>query len=58
MSAAYPSWLVGRAASASMIVLGVRMRMLAVPELKTRCPACRRLSWRGRRCPCTGGRPL
>lgn len=56
MSADYPAWLVGLAASASMVVLGVRMRMLAVPELKTRCPACRRLVWRGRTCACARGR--
>jgi hypothetical protein len=52
VSAQYPSWLVGLASSAALIVLGVRMRMLTVPELKTRCAACGRLIWRGRTCSC------
>jgi hypothetical protein len=49
----YPSWLVSLAASATMICLGVRLRLLMVPELKTRCPACGKLVWRGRTCSCT-----
>jgi hypothetical protein len=53
MTGQYPSWAIALAASGALIVLGVRLRMLAVPELKTRCAACHRLIWRGRACPCT-----
>lgn len=53
MSGQYPSWLFALAAYATMICLGVRMRMLAVPELRTRCRACGKLVWRGRTCSCT-----
>jgi hypothetical protein len=47
------SWAIALAASGALIVLGVRLRMLTVPELKTRCAACGRLIWRGRSCSCT-----
>jgi hypothetical protein len=52
VSGQYPSWLAAIAASVTMLFLGVRTRMLALPELRTRCPACRRLVWRGRICHC------
>jgi hypothetical protein len=48
----YPGWLGAIAASVTMLFLGVRTRMLVLPELKTRCSACRRLVWRGRTCHC------
>jgi hypothetical protein len=47
------SWLTAIAAGVTMLYLGVRTRMLALPELKTRCSACGRLFWRGRTCRCT-----
>jgi hypothetical protein len=49
----YPSWLAALAAGVTMLFLGMRTRMLARPELKVRCPACRKLVWRLRTCACT-----
>ena len=48
----YPSWVAAIAAGVTMIFLGVRTRLLVLPELKTRCSACRRLVWRGQTCEC------
>ena len=56
MSGQYPTWVAALAASVTMIFLGVRTRMLALPELKTRCSACGRLVWRSRTCRCTRDR--
>jgi hypothetical protein len=54
MSSQDPSWFAAVSAGVTMFFLGVRMRMLALPELRTRCSACGRLVWRGRTCPCAG----
>jgi hypothetical protein len=53
MTAHYPSWIGAAAAAVTMLYLGMRTRMLARPELKTRCAACGRYFWRGRTCSCT-----
>ena len=53
MSAPYPSWLGAAAAAVTMLDLGMRTRMLARPELNTRCAACGRLFFRRRICPCS-----
>jgi hypothetical protein len=53
VSGQYPSWLGALAASVTMIFLGVRTRMLALPELRARCSACGRLYWRGTTCRCS-----
>lgn len=52
MSADYPSWLGAVAATVTMLYLGMRTRMLARPELKSRRAACGRFFRRGRTCPC------
>jgi hypothetical protein len=52
VSGQYPSWVAALAASVTMIFLGMRTRMLAVPELRVRCSACRKLYWRGTTCRC------
>jgi hypothetical protein len=49
----YPAWFGAVAAGVTMLFLGIRTHLLALPELKVRCSACRRLHWRGRECPCT-----
>jgi hypothetical protein len=53
VSGQHSSWIAALAAAATMISLGIRTRMLARPEFKTRCPACGKLVWRGRVCSCT-----
>ena len=58
MSGQYPSWLAALAAGVTMLFLGVRTRMLALPELRARCSACGRLYWRGRTCSCAKTRHL
>ena len=52
MSGQYANWLAALAAGVTMLFLGVRTRMLALPELRARCSACGRLYWRGRTCRC------
>jgi hypothetical protein len=52
MSGQYPSWVGALAASVTMIFLGVRTRMLSLPEIRSRCPACGRLVWRSQTCRC------
>jgi hypothetical protein len=52
MSGQYPSWAGALAASVTMIFLGVRTRMLSLPEIRARCPACGRLVWRRQTCRC------
>lgn len=53
MSGQLPIWLAALAASVTMIFLGVRTHLLALPELRSRCSACGRLYRRGRTCPCS-----
>ena len=53
MSGVYASWSGAVAAGVTMLFLGIRTHLLAIPELKARCSACGRLSWRGLGCPCT-----
>ena len=55
MSSQYPNWLAALAAGVTMLYLGVRTRMLALPELRARCSACGRLYWRRRTCRCAKG---
>jgi hypothetical protein len=48
----YPSWFAAVATAVTMLFLGVRTRLLARPQLRVRCGACRRLVRKGRTCPC------
>jgi len=52
VSGQYPSWFGAVAAGVTMLFLGIRTHLLAIPELKARCSACGKLYWRGRGCPC------
>jgi hypothetical protein len=56
VSGQYPSWVGALAASVTMIFLGVRTRMLSLPEIRSRCSACGRLVWRSQICRCTRDR--
>jgi hypothetical protein len=53
MTAYYFGWFAAAAAAVTMVCLGMRTRLLARPELRSRCAACGRLVRRGRTCPCT-----
>lgn len=57
MSGELSSWLPAVAASAVMLGLGMRMRLLTPPQLRMRCGACRRLVRRGTVCPCARTKP-
>ena len=53
MSGQYSNWFGAVAAGVTMLFLGIRTHLLAIPELKARCSACGMLYWRGRGCPCS-----
>jgi hypothetical protein len=53
MSGEYPAWAGAIAVFVTILFLGVRMRMLSVPEPWARCSACRRLYRRGTNCRCS-----
>jgi hypothetical protein len=40
----------------TMLALTIRLRLLRLPELTTRCGACRRRVRRGTACPCARAR--
>jgi hypothetical protein len=53
MSGAYASWSTALLVGLAMLVIGIRLDLLSLPEISTRCGACGRLR-RGRAtCPCT-----
>jgi len=53
MSTGLASWFPAVAASAVMLFLGMRLRLLSPPELRVRCGACGRLVLRRSTCPCS-----
>jgi len=53
MGSQLPAWLVALGFGVCMLAVGMRLGLLAKPELTTRCAACGRLFRRGRDCPCT-----
>jgi hypothetical protein len=53
MSGAYSSWTSALVAALVMIALGVRLDLLALRKLTTRCAACGRFLRSRSECPCT-----
>jgi len=53
VTGAYASWCAALVVAVGMLVLGVRLNMLSLPEWKSRCGACGRLHRRGTTCPCS-----
>lgn len=54
VSGLYANWAGVLAAAVVMLVTGVRLRLLSLPEWKTRCGACGRLHRPGGTpCPCS-----
>ena len=53
MSGAYSSWSAMLVVGLAMLVLGVKLNVLSLPEIATRrCAACGRLLCRRSVCPC------
>jgi hypothetical protein len=53
MSGAYSSWSSLLLVGVAMLALGIRLDLLSLPEIASRCGACRRLVRRGSVCPCS-----
>jgi hypothetical protein len=52
MSGSYSTWSTMLGVGLVMLLVGVRLNMLSLPEITSRCGACGRLLRRGAVCPC------
>ena len=52
MSGSLSAWSTMLSVGLVMLLVGVRLNLLSLPEITTRCGACGRLLRRGSVCPC------
>jgi hypothetical protein len=53
VSGAYASWSSALLVGLAMLIVGVRLNLLSMHDVVSRCGACGRLRRRGTLCPCT-----
>jgi hypothetical protein len=53
MTSQWPSFITTVITGVAMLFLGMRSKLLSLPQVRVRCGACRRLICRGQTCPCT-----